>query len=64
MLRSKSFEKVYTVTDVKQENKQTIATIEMNAVPSSKRVEGANEKDAGMGMFANMFEEKDTYTGR
>ena len=64
MLRSKSFEKVYTLSDIKQDNKQTIATVEMNAVPSSKRVEGASEKDSGMGMFANMFDEKDTYTGK
>lgn len=65
MLKSKTFEKVYTVSDVKEENKQTIATIEMNAVPSSKRAEtGATDKDASMGMFANMFEEKDNYTGK
>jgi len=64
MLRSKSFEKIYTLTDTKDENGQVIATIEMNAVPSSKRVEGTNEKDAGMGMFANMFDEKDNYTGK
>jgi hypothetical protein len=64
MLRSKSFEKVYTLTDIKQENNQTIATVEMNAVPSSKRVEGTTEKDGGMGMLANMFDEKDNYTGK
>jgi hypothetical protein len=64
MLRSKSFEKIYTLTDVKNDNGQMIATIEMNAVPSSKRVEGTNEKDAGMGMFANMFDEKDEYAGK
>ncbi|HBG28700.1 MAG: hypothetical protein A2Y10_12160 [Planctomycetes bacterium GWF2_41_51] len=64
MLRSKSFEKVYTLTDIKEENDQKIATIEMNAVPSSKRVEGASDKEAGMGMFANMFDEKDEYTGK
>jgi hypothetical protein len=64
MLRSKTFEKVYTLTDIKNENGQIIATIEMNAVPSSKRVEGTAEKDGGMGMFANMFDEKDEYTGK
>lgn len=64
MLRSKSFEKVYTLTDIKEENDQKIATIEMNAVPSSKRAEGAAEKEAGMGMFANMFDEKDEYNGK
>jgi len=51
------------LTDVREENEQKIATVEMNAVPSSKRVEGA-EKDQGMGMFANMFDEKDEYTGK
>jgi hypothetical protein len=64
MLRSKSFEKIYTLSDIKNNNGQILATVEMNAVPSSKRVEGANEKDGGMGMFANMFDEKDEYTGK
>jgi hypothetical protein len=63
MLRSVSFEKVYTLTDVKQENGNTIATITMNAVPSSKKAEGAGT-DSGMGMFASMFDEKDNYTGK
>jgi len=63
MLRSKSFEKIYTLADVKEENGQRVATVEMNAVPSSKRAESA-EKEPAMGVFANMFDEKDTYTGK
>ncbi|MEN6383870.1 MAG: hypothetical protein ABFD79_01595 [Phycisphaerales bacterium] len=64
MLRSISFEKTYTLTDVKEENGNTIATIEMNAVPSSKKVEGTAPDAGGMGMFAQMFDEKDNYTGK
>lgn len=64
MLRPKTFEKVYTLTDVKEVNGQRIATVEMNAVPSSKRAEGTEDKEPAMGFFANMFEEKDNYTGK
>ena len=36
----------------------------MNAVPSSKRSEDLEGKDSAMGFFANMFDEKDDYTGK
>ncbi|MFA5292938.1 MAG: DUF6263 family protein [Phycisphaerae bacterium] len=64
MLKPKTFEKIYTVTDVKQQNKQTTAVVTMNAVPSSKRSEELAGKEPAMGFFANMFDEKDEYTGK
>jgi hypothetical protein len=64
MLKPKTFEKTYTITDIKLQNKGRIATVTMNAAPSSKRVETAAKEDAGMGFFANMFDEKDSYTGK
>jgi hypothetical protein len=64
MLKPKTFEKTYTVTDIKLQGKEKIATVTMNAAPSSKRVETAAKDDASMGFFANMFDEKDSYTGK
>ncbi|MGD0785777.1 MAG: hypothetical protein ABR969_08170 [Sedimentisphaerales bacterium] len=65
MLRPKTFEKVYTLSDLKMQNKQTIAIVDMNAVPSSKRAENMNEKEQqAMSYFSNMFDEKDNYTGK
>jgi len=64
-LMPKSFEKIYTLTDVKKQGSQDIAVIKMEAVPSSKRVEGAAEDEKGFGALANVFgiEDTDTYDG-
>jgi hypothetical protein len=64
MLKPKTFEKTYTITDIKLQDKEKIATVTMNAAPSSKHVETATKDDASMGFFANMFDEKDSYTGK
>jgi hypothetical protein len=64
MLRSKSFEKIYTLTDIKVQNGNKIAIIDMNAVPSSKRAAGMTEEDPKVSFFASNFEEKDNYTGK
>ena len=63
MLKPKTFEKTYAITNIKLQDKERIVTVAMKAAPSSKRVEGGAKEDAGMGMFANMFDEKDSYTG-
>ncbi len=62
-LAPKTFEKVYTLTDVKEKDGQKIATVEMNAVPSSKRLDD-QKKEQAMNLFANMFDEKNSYTGK
>jgi hypothetical protein len=65
MLRPKTFEKVYTLSDLKTQDKQTIAVVDMNAAPSSKRAENMNEKEQqAMIYFSNMFDEKDNYSGK
>jgi len=64
MLTPKSFEKVYTVTDIKEQNGQKIAIVTMNAEPSSKRTAGMTQEETKMNFFAKMFEEKDNYTGK
>jgi hypothetical protein len=65
MLKPKTFEKVYTLTDLKKQNNQMIAVIDMNAVPSSKHTEELSPKDQqAMSFFSNMFDEKDSYSGK
>lgn len=64
MLKQKSFEKVYTLTDIKKRNGDDVAFVTMNAVPSLKRAATAPEKESAASFFANMFDEKDNYTGK
>ncbi len=64
MLRQKSFEKVYTLADIQNQNGSSIATVTMEAVPSSKRAASAVEGESASGFIANMFDEKDNYTGK
>jgi hypothetical protein len=62
-LSPKTFEKVYTLTNVKEKDGQKIATVEMNAVPSSKRLDDP-KKEQAMNLFSSMFDEKNSYTGK
>jgi hypothetical protein len=65
MLRQRSFDKVYTLTDIRDEGGNKVAVIDMNAVPSSKRAENMSKKEeVEAEFFTNNFEEKDTYDGR
>jgi hypothetical protein len=64
MLTPRSFEKIYTLTGIKEQKGKKIAIVEMSAAPSSKRAAGAPPDEAKMSFFAKMFEEKDNYTGK
>lgn len=64
MLQSKSYEKQYTVQEIKKRNDQQIAVITMDATTSSKRASDLPDGAKGMGFFAKMFEDTDTYTGK
>ncbi|MFA6186852.1 MAG: hypothetical protein WC770_06555 [Phycisphaerae bacterium] len=64
MLKPKTFEKTYTITGIKLQGKEQIATVTMDAAPSSKGAEIPTKEEAGMGFFANMFDETDSYTGK
>ncbi|MGB8227242.1 MAG: hypothetical protein WCE45_10335 [Sedimentisphaerales bacterium] len=65
MLMPKSFEKVYTLTDIKKQGSDTIAVVDMSAATSSKRAaDTPADKQQKMNFFANMFDEKDNYTGK
>jgi hypothetical protein len=63
MLIPKSFEKVYTVDNIKTKGRDRIAAVSMTAMPSSKRAEDMPEEEPEVGFFAKMFDEKDNYTG-
>jgi len=64
MLRPKSYEKIYTIEDIKEQNGQQIAVVSLKAVPSSKRAPDLPRDDKGMGFFANIFDEQDEFKGR
>jgi hypothetical protein len=64
MLRQRSFEKVYTLADIEKKNGGDIAVVDMTAAPSSKRAADAKEGESITSFFANMFDEKDNYTGK
>lgn len=63
MLRPKTFEKIYTLNDIEKQNGNEIAKLSMEGVTSSKNVTDSSEKEAVTNFFANMFDEKDKYTG-
>ncbi|MDD5011314.1 MAG: hypothetical protein PHQ00_04250 [Phycisphaerae bacterium] len=62
-LVSKTFEKVYTLTELKEQDGQKIAVVEMAAVPSSKRLKDQKQEQI-MNFFSGMFDEKNDYTGK
>jgi hypothetical protein len=59
LLSPKSYEKVYTVTDVKD----NIAQIQMVGTESAQSATGGLPSAGGMGAFAKMFDNTDDYTG-
>jgi hypothetical protein len=63
MMGSKTFERVYTLKDVKEKGDRRVAIVEMNAVPSSKMAEQIH-KEQGSGFFSKMFDSTETYTGQ
>ena len=63
LLVSKSFRKTYTLTDVEGPRDNRAATIAMTAEESAEPVADASAKPATMGLFANLFDTKEVYTG-
>lgn len=64
MLAEKSFEKVYTLTSIEGPKKDKVAIVDMVAAESAEPAEGASKKAGGMGIFANMFDTEEVYTGK
>lgn len=62
MLQPKSYEKIYTLSEVQ---KGQVAVVSMDAQPTSqKAADVAKDEQKGMGFFAKMFDNKETYTGK
>jgi hypothetical protein len=61
LLAPKSYKKVYTLSDIKTVSDSRIATVNMTAGEDAEPVAGVSA--GGMGMFAKMFDNEDTYTG-
>jgi hypothetical protein len=58
-----SYEKVYTVKEIKKRGDQRIAVVQMNAVPSSGKAEDLREGRVTPRAFSDMFDTTQTYTG-
>jgi len=63
MMGTKSYERVYTLKEIKDEQNSRLAVIEMNAVPSAEMTEEQRQEQA-MGIFSKMFDNTETYAGR
>ncbi|MHC4395376.1 MAG: DUF6263 family protein [Planctomycetota bacterium] len=62
MMGSKSFERIYTLKEIKDVDGRQVAIVEMNAIPSAELLKQQHkaEKDA----FSEMADSTETYTGR
>lgn len=62
LMGSQTYERIYTLKNIEETDNQKIATVEMNAVPTT---EGAGQlhKEKTIGDFSKMFENTETYTG-
>jgi len=64
LLSPKSFEKVYTVESVQGPKENPVVTVVMNATESAEPAPNVEKQPTGMGIFANMFDATETYTGK
>ena len=60
LLGSRSYEKIYTLTEVKDADNHKIALVKMNAIPAAE--DQSDESDASQ--IQNIFDNTETYTGR
>jgi hypothetical protein len=58
----KSYEKIYTLREIRKDAKHQIAVIDMNAIPSSEVESKFRSQQAGAN-FPKMFDTNETYTG-
>ncbi len=63
MMGSKSYERIYTLKEIRDTEGRQIGIVEMNAIPSSEMAEQLH-KEQPMGDFSKMFDNTETYTGR
>lgn len=63
MMGSKSYEKIYTLKEIKDTDGRRVAIAEMKAVPSSEMAEQLHKEQA-TSFFSKMFDNTETYTGQ
>ena len=64
LLTPKSFEKTYTLESVEGPKGNRVATVLMNAGESAEPAPATGKQPSGMGVFANIFDATETYTGK
>jgi hypothetical protein len=64
LLAPKSFEKTYTLESIEGPKGNQVVTVLMNAAESAEPAPDTEKQPAGMGIFANMFDATETYTGK
>ena len=62
MMGSKSYEKIYTLKEIKDTDSRQIIIVEMNAIPTSEMAEQLGKEE--ISGFSKMFDNTETYTGR
>jgi hypothetical protein len=60
---AESFERIFEITQINDNNGRTIVVADMKAVPSTARAKELYEEKSG-GFFSSMFDNTETYTGR
>jgi hypothetical protein len=63
LMGAKSYERIFLLKDVGQENGRQVASVEMNAIPTSAGAEQLNQEQP-TNAFSKMFDNIDSYTGR
>jgi len=63
LMGAKSYERIYTLKEVKDTDNRRIAIVEMKANPTAEMAEKLHKEQA-IGDFSKMFENTETYTGQ
>jgi len=63
MMGARSYEKIYTLKEIKETDNHQIAFAEMKAVPSTEMAEELHKEQA-VGLFSKMFDNTEVYTGQ
>jgi len=63
LMGSKSYEKIYTLKEIKDQDNRQTAIVEMSAIPTSEMAEQLHKEQATPD-FSKMFDNTETYTGQ
>jgi len=63
LMGAKSYERIYTLKEVEEQDGQRIAVVEMDAIPTSEMAEQLHKEQAAS-FFSKMFDNVEAYTGQ